>query len=219
MTSRSDEIYAHIYHEILDGTLKPGQRLHIQELAIKFGATLSPVREALGKLTATELVVAIAQKGFRVAPISLQDLEDIYHTRVAIESMALQLAIEKGDDAWEAALIAAFHRLEQFEKKSTLATWSDYQEWEKRHRAFNLALISACGLTHLLQIQEKIYVQTERYRRLWVKSALTEHKTLRFAEKQKEIMQAALQRDTKTALELLRNHYEKALERIKKVLA
>jgi len=219
MTSRSDEIYTLIYNDILDCVLKPGQRLHIQELAEKYGATLSPVREALSKLTATELVVAIAQKGFRVAEISLDDLYDIYRTRVAIEQIALKLSIEQGDDSWEAELLKAYHRLEQFEKKSKMDTMSEYEEWEKRHKAFTLALMSGCNLSHLLRIHEKIYTQTERYRRMWIKAALATQKHLAFAAKQKPIMQAALARDTQSAQDFLSRHFEKATTLIARYLS
>lgn len=214
MSTICDKIYTEIYNDILDGKLAPRARLNIAELATRYGATLSPVREALGKLTATELVVAIPQKGFRVAAVSAADLHDIYETRFQIEAIMLKLAIEKGDDAWEAEVIGTQHRLEQFEKKCPFQSLKEYQQWEALHRAFNLALLSACKLTHLLQIQAKIYGQTERYRRMWVRAALHAEKNLRFAEKQKAIMLAALKRDATTAVSLLQKHFAQAVKLI-----
>src|SRR5579862_4341509 len=163
-----DSIYEKIQEEIISGHLSPGQRLHISQLASKYQVGLSPIREVLSRLLATELVVAIRQKGFRVAEISQTDLNDLYKTRVHIESLALRLSIEWGNDEWEAGIISAYHRLAKFESDHEIKKSVDYQEWESRHRAFNLALINACGLKHLLRIQQQLYKLTERYRRQWL---------------------------------------------------
>ncbi len=218
MTSRTDEVYQAIYEDIMKGTLYPDQKLHIAQLAEKFDVGLSPVREALSKLTATNLVIAMSQRGFKVAPISLADLNDIYATRTHIEKIALALSIEKGDANWEAELLAAFHRLSQIEKKTKIAEMMEYRLWEKHHRAFNLALISACGLSHLLRIQENLYQETERYRRIWVFAGLEDHQVLQFSEKQKAIMDAALDRDAHKATTLLEQHFANAQKLIEKYL-
>ncbi len=105
-----------------------------------------------------------------------------------------------------------------FERQHKLASWKEYQEWEHRHRAFNLALISGCNLSHLLQIQERLYRQTERYRRLWVLESLEHRDKLQFAQKQQKIMKAALDRDKEEASRLLFNHFHKACESIRAYL-
>ncbi|MCE5318726.1 MAG: FCD domain-containing protein [Parachlamydia sp.] len=218
MESLTDNVYNLIYEDILMVRLKPGQRLHIAGLAKQYGVGLSPVREALSRLTATDFVVATPQKGFRVAEASQKDLEDLYATRTAVEEIALKMAIEKGDESWEAGIMAAYHRLSQYEKRSPLKSMEDYQEWEKRHRAFNLALITACGLCHLLQIQEKLYRQTERYRRLWLLAGLEGGKPLRYAIRQKPLMDAVLARDSDKACFCLREHFKKAQIAISKLI-
>jgi GntR family carbon starvation induced transcriptional regulator len=210
MDSLSDKAYHKIYEEILCGNLRPNQKLHIAQLAKKFEVGLSPVREALSRLTATNLVKAESQRGFKVAPMSLEDLNDIYTTRAHIESIALTLSIEKGGAEWEAALVASFHLLSQTEKSLEKLTEETYNQWELRHRAFNYNLINACGLKHLLQIQEKLYYETERYRRIWVFAGLRENRVLSFSAKQKNIMKAALSRDATKAVSLLVQHYENA---------
>lgn len=218
MKSLSEEIYQSIYDDILMMKLKPGQRLHIADLCKTYCAGLSPVREALAKLTATDFVIAIPQKGFRVVEVSLDDLNDIFTTRINIEVMALSLAIKNGTDEWEAEILASHHRLQQLEKRQKPTTWQDYQEWEERHRAFIRALLSACNLRHLIQIHERLLRQTERYRRLWVLAALEDKESLQYAEKQKDILDAALARDVPKATMLLRQHYEKAQEIVGKYL-
>ena len=212
MTTLIDSIYEKIHEEIIAGNLRPGQRLHISQLASHYQVGLSPVREALSRLLATELVTAISQKGFRVATVSLTDLSDIYKTRAYIECVALRLSIEQGNDEWEANIIAAYHRLAKFESEHSIKKLEDYKEWEIRHRAFNLALINACGLRHLLRIQDQLYNLTERYRRQWLIAGLKRIGGLPYAKEQKKIMDAALARDAALATKLLYKHFESATE-------
>lgn len=218
MQSHVDTVYQAIHEMILNGTIDPGEKLHIAKLAKQFDLALSPVREALSKLTATGLVVAESQRGFKVASISKEDLEDIYTTRCLIEQVALTRSIQLGDTIWEANLVAAFHRLLHIEKKLELNSLKKYKDWEKLHREFNLALLSACGLKHLLLIQEKLYQQTERYRRIWFFSGLEKGNIVNFSSKQREIMEAALARDSKKAVHLLDKHFENARKMILKPL-
>ncbi len=212
MTTLIDSVYEKLHEEIVSGNLLPGQRLHISQLASHYQVGLSPIREALSRLLATELVTAISQKGFRVAPVSLADLNDIYTTRAHVEALALRLSIEEGNDEWEANIIATYHRLAKFELEHNIKDIEDYKEWEIRHRAFNLALISACGLKHLLRIQHQLYNLTERYRRQWLTAGIKQLDGLPYAKEQKKIMDAALARNEELVTKLLRKHYENAIK-------
>lgn len=212
MTTLIDSIYEKVYEEIIASNLRPGQRLHISQLASHYQVGLSPIREALSRLLATELVTAISQKGFRVATVSLTDLNDIYKTRAHIECLALRLSIEQGNDEWEANIIAAYHRLAKFESEHPIKKLQDYKEWEIRHRAFNLALINACRLKHLLRVQHQLYNLTERYRRQWLIAGIKQTEGLSYSKEQKKIMDATLTRDAPLATKLLHKHFETATD-------
>jgi len=205
-----DKLFESIREEILSNQLLPGQRLHIAQLAERYHIGPGPVREALSRLIATQLVVAISQKGFRVAPVSAEDLHDIYETRAHIEALAIRLAIESGDDAWEAHMMAAYHQLAKYESENRITNTEKYREWESRHRAFNLALINTCKLKHLLRIQEQLYNLTERYRRQWLIAGTKSMEGVSYAKKQKRIMDAALARDADHAEELIHKHFREA---------
>jgi len=218
MGSYVEDVYQALYEQILDGTLKPGEKLHIAKLAEMFGVGLSPVREALSRLIGTHFITALSQRGFIVTSLSLDDMQDIYATRTYIEKIALALSIENGNADWEANLLAAYHRLSQVEKKTAVDTIEAYKNWEKYHRDFNKALIAACGLKHLLLMQENIYQQTERYRRLWFLAGLKEDKILKFSIKQKAIMDAAIDHNIQKATHLLEEHFESAKKHISEFL-
>ena len=83
------------------------------ELTERFGVSQSVVREALTRLTEQGLLVATPQRGFRVRDLSIEDIAELTETRVQIESLALRLAIERGDLQWETGILAAHYRLER----------------------------------------------------------------------------------------------------------
>jgi len=86
--SLTSAVLAHVRAEVLSCRLKPGGKLLIAGLATRFGVSLSAVREALARLAAEGLVKAEDQRGFRVSPVSIEDLRDITRTRIALEGLA-----------------------------------------------------------------------------------------------------------------------------------
>jgi len=156
--------------DILAGRLAPASRLGITETAARYGVGATPLREALSRLVARGLVRAEGHRGFRVTAISRADLADIVLTRQAIEREALRLSMLKGDDAWEAGILAALHRL----KRGVAADPRGFREgdaaFDALHKSFHSALIAACGSPRLLAAQSQLYDEAYRYRRLMMAS-------------------------------------------------
>jgi DNA-binding GntR family transcriptional regulator len=199
-TAISDRIRA----EILSGKKKPGTKLRLEEIKTEFGVSWSPIREGLSRLLAEGLVTTADQRGFRVAPVSKAHLADIIRTRSALESMALAASIERGDDAWEADLLAAHHRLGKFETRR----WEgrELDQWEVWHRTYHDALIRGCGSPILLQFCSMLHDMNYRYRRLF----LTTHEPDRdVASEHRAITEAALARELAKACRLLESHIER----------
>ncbi len=205
--TRMSGIYELLRRDILECRLKPGVRLRFEELRALYEIGLSPLREALMKLASDGLVVLEEHKGFRVAPVSRSDLLDITFMRKEFDAMGVRLSIEKGDDAWESSILASLHELS---KKPKLGPDGLVDaEWEKRHRAFHLTLVSACGSPWMLHFREQLYDQADRYRRLSVqylrepRDHLAEHR---------EIAEAALARDSDAAVFLIRRHLDRTVQ-------
>src|SRR5262245_43816804 len=135
--------YLRLRRDIIEGVRHPGEKLRVEHLKDEYEVGAGTLREALQLLITDALVVAQGQRGFRVAPISLADFEDITRTRVLLETEALRQAIAVGDDVWEAGVLAAFHRLSRAEEKLG-AFYEARQEWEGRNPAFHQALTAAC---------------------------------------------------------------------------
>src|SRR6202021_1136455 len=92
---------------LFDCRFEPGEPLRIGELCKQLEASQGAVREALSRLTSEGLVEALPQRGFRVTPISAEDLRDLTAARIEIEDLCLRHAIASGDVRWEAGLVAA----------------------------------------------------------------------------------------------------------------
>jgi DNA-binding GntR family transcriptional regulator len=86
--------YAVLREAILSNLLTPGTRLRADELAKEFGVSKTPVREALRKLQAEDLVAVGMSNALTVKVISEKQLLEIYYTREALEGMAARLAAE-----------------------------------------------------------------------------------------------------------------------------
>lgn len=161
----ADAVFARLRTDIVGGRFEPGERLRLDRMRALYGAGISPVREALSRLAADGLVVLESQRGFRVRPASIDDLNDIAATRIRIETAALALAIERGDDAWEARVVSAHHVLAKLDP-TRIAEPVRRVEWEARHREFHASLIAACGSPWLLHFSGLLWDQFDRYRRL-----------------------------------------------------
>ncbi len=188
---------------ILRGEIAPGTRLRLDDLRGRFGVSLSPVREALSRLAAEGFVEGHENRGFRVPDVSREGLEEITLLRAELEAKALEQAVRKGDDAWEEAVVAVFHRLRKLEGQRL---GERIEAWERAHRDFHMTLVSACGMPLLLQFCSVLHDQNDRYRRIFLKrnppqrNAGAEHKA---------IVDAVLARDAQRAAVLVRQHIER----------
>ncbi|MCB1379322.1 MAG: GntR family transcriptional regulator [Alphaproteobacteria bacterium] len=91
--------------EIIHGRLTPESRLTEEEIALRYGVSRSPVREALRLLEADGLVVRAARRGIWVAPLSLRDLDEIYACRVSLEGIAAEQAAKSDKAALKERLV------------------------------------------------------------------------------------------------------------------
>jgi DNA-binding GntR family transcriptional regulator len=102
-SSPGEEAYLAIRRSILEGNLRPGQRIVEQQLAEALNVSRTPVREALVKLERENLVARIG-RGMAVRTYSSDEVRDIYDLRAHLESYAARIACERITDAELAAL-------------------------------------------------------------------------------------------------------------------
>ncbi len=80
--TQSERMFERLRGDILACRLMPGSKLRINDIAGSSEVSLGVVREALSQLGAEGLVIAESQKGYRVAPLSTEDLLDLTEARV-----------------------------------------------------------------------------------------------------------------------------------------
>jgi len=213
----AESAYQRLRQDILWGRFAPGSPLRSDELRSRYDVGISPLREALTRLTSERLVTSIGQRGFRIPPLTAYDVEDTTRTRIVIEREALASSIENGDIRWETAVVAAFHALSRnpIPNESGPAT----EGWSSCHRRFHMALLSACGSRWQMELAELLFDQAERHRILRVKFAPTQRLKRDTVREHKQIFEAALARDVKAAQRALEKHYLTTAKQVTAVLA
>lgn len=160
---------AALERDILSGELAPGSRLGVVGLVSRYGIGATPIREALSRLTSRDLVLAIGQRGFRVAPLERSDLADITHVRATLEAEALRLSLERGGDAWEAGIVASLHQLKRYVARHGSTFGEGTEEFDRLHKGFHASIVAASGSPRLTQAISGLYDQAYRYRRIMMK--------------------------------------------------
>ena len=158
-----ERAYRGLRHDVICGKLAPGERLRVEHLKYQYEVGAGTLREALSLLVSDALVTAEGQRGFRVAPISLSDLEDLTNTRVMLETEALRQSIRHGDAQWEAALSHSYDLLSKTEM-DLAESGSDL--WERRNKAFHEALIAGFDSDWSKYLLSILYRHAERYRNI-----------------------------------------------------
>ncbi|MDX2155760.1 MAG: GntR family transcriptional regulator [Hyphomicrobiaceae bacterium] len=202
-----DSVYRRIRTDIIFGRLRPGRKLPLEQMRKDYEASISTLREILNRLASEGLVVAEGQRGFEVAPVSAENLKEIAALRELLECYALEQSFAAGDLSWEAHIVGAHHKLSQMEAKMLAGDRSVTEEWKRYDWEFHQALISACGSRVLMDTHAVVFDKYLRYQMI----SLTFRGAIA-AEEHKQMLDAALRRDAKTAQEVLRKHVRSGIE-------
>jgi GntR family transcriptional regulator, carbon starvation induced regulator len=212
----ADQTYQHIRRDIISGVLAPGTKLGMEMLTRRYDVGLSPLREALVKLTGDALAVVEGQRGFWVSQISVDELQDTMQTRLLIESQALALAIEKGGSEWERAVQSSYEELSALESKLKEGDAATFARWENANRRFHEALVSACDAPWLIRLRNMLYHHSERYRMISLSQSSVERDV---HDEHEAIVDAALARNTLRACRLTEIHLQRTTNVVRAALA
>jgi DNA-binding GntR family transcriptional regulator len=208
--TRGGEVYDVLRAELLNGLLNPGDKLRMVELAARFSVSQSVVREGLTRLAEQGLVVATPQRGFRVRELSVEDIVGLTESRVEIESVALRLAIERGDVRWETEIVAAHHLLERTPVVD--ADGRFHEPWAPALHDFHRALTAGCNNARLHGVVLALRDSAELYRRWWW--ALADDHQRDLTAEHRQLKDLTLARDADGAIEALTYHIKGAPERL-----
>ncbi|GGB35071.1 HTH-type transcriptional repressor CsiR [Oceanisphaera marina] len=208
--------YQQLKQDIIQSHFGPTEKLLMSTLKARYGLGVSPLREALSQLVSERLVTAESQRGFRVSSMSIAELKDIYDARAQLEGLIVELALARGDDLWEASVVAAHHALSKVNHLETVE--DQLTHWDLRHQAFHQAVADGCQSPQLLVVRQTLMDQAARYRYLWLKQTVFSPQALK--EKQQEhliLFNALLARDSQAST-MMREHLMGPVTIISKVL-
>jgi DNA-binding GntR family transcriptional regulator len=199
--------YRRIRTDIVFGRLAPGRKLKLDRLKADYGVSVSTLREVLNRLTSERLVVAQGQKGFSVAPVSVESLREIAALRQLLECRALEQSFRAGDMEWESHVVAAHHRLARMEELMARGERTRTEDWKQADWQFHQALISACGSKMLIDTHAAVFDKYLRYQMIALsyrgEIAAREHALL---------LECAMQRDAARAADVLSHHVAGGVE-------
>lgn len=208
-----EAVYHNLKNDVIQSRLAPSSKLLVESLRAKYEVSSSTMREALLLLVSDGLATSEGQRGFRVAPMSLDDLSGIIRLRKTLESMAITEAIKYGDDEWEANIVGAFHRMTLTEKRKPQSDNVNGGHYNDRNKEFHDALVAASPSPWLHHFRTILFQASERYRiqfNLMAKpraGAMKEHKA---------ILDATLARDAERASLLTVEHIDKSFRDVTK---
>lgn len=207
-------VYDRMRKDIISLEVPPGAKLHIRSLCDRFDVGLSPVREALSRLSSEGLVAQSDHRGFTVAPMSETDLVDLTRARAWLNEIAIRKSIENGDAAWEEAVVLSYHRLFRTPRFAPGVETERSEAWEKAHRNFHASLISASGSERLTHYCEQLFDSAERYRHVGRRAGVKGNRD----KEHRELMEAVVARNAGAAAALIKRHFERTADLVREVL-
>lgn len=201
--------YRRIRQHIVNGKLKPGEKLKLNQLKQAYGASVTTLREILNRLAVEELVSAEGQRGFSVADVSDQELRDLADLRTLLETHALRQSIAMGDLDWEAGVVAAHYKLSALESALMNGKADAVEQWVALDWGFHHATISACNLPVLARTHASVFDRFSRYHMLAL-----DFRGRPVAQEHAELRDLVVGRKADAAVDLLSRHIRSGVEHI-----
>jgi DNA-binding GntR family transcriptional regulator len=191
-----------IREAILNGDLKPGERLQQHALAARLGLSHVPLREAFFRLESEGFIAINPRRGAFVVPLTEADAAEIFDLRINLETAALRISIPKLSP--EELLVAT-------DICRSADAIRDHAEYGEMNWQFHRALYVACGRPRTLNLIDTLWRNASRY------SMLLRHRDPYLRESQQEhwdILQAVTRKNVDQACKLLEAHISGASRRI-----
>ncbi len=208
--TKKDYIVKAVKEKILSGDLKPGVRLKTKELALEFGTSEIPVREAINQLVSLRLVEVIPHVGATTARISSTDLQEIFQIRGELESLATRLAtpaltLQDLDD------IERIH----LELKQALEDDAPSSRLNALNREFHMRLYRHSGNLRLITMIEELWNHAGRYP---APLSGRDPDTIKSLADHEEILRLLKRHDVTGVTAITLTHKQRSFERILKAV-
>lgn len=194
---------------ILEGELRPGQRVSQEAWADRVGVSLIPLREALGTLAGEGLVTYRPRRGYAVTELDLDDLDEVYRLRRVLETDALLRGVPRATGSDIEALRDAANECAE------AAADGEVAEQLTANRLFHDRLHSLADSPPLRRLLDQLWDQTEAYRALYY---TLPGETAETDAAHAALVEAVEARDSIRAVAVQDAHRERALRALRKAL-
>jgi len=197
--TKQEYVYQSLRGAIMRGELPPGQRLVIDEIGRQLQVSAIPIREALQLLQSEGLVQSAPHLGASVAPISEDEVHEVFAIMEGLETVAVREAAHRLDDEGAAVLSGLVGEMDV-----ALAS-GDYEGWAERNARLHGAICGIAGMPLLREMTERVLSRWERLRRHYFQGVLVP----RVEQAQREhhgLLDALLGRNAELAEQIVRAH-------------
>lgn len=206
-------VYRRFRHDILLGKLAPGAALRSNDLRREYEVGISPLREALSRLVSEKLVTISGQRGFRVAPVTAEDVYDTMEMRIVIESEAIARSVRSGGVAWESNVVGSLHTLSRTELPTAAGDRAGF--WARQHRRFHMALVDGCGSPWMMSLARSLFDHAERHRAI----AIAGRESRPAGDEHQQVVEAALDGNVKATVAAIDHHYRTTADMVAKFIS
>ncbi|TQN41105.1 GntR family transcriptional regulator [Blastococcus colisei] len=203
-SSKGDVAYAELRARILSGDLPPGSRLAQHDLARALGMSLTPLREAIRRLSSEGFIILDTHRNARVAAVNATEARHLFEVRLSLDPTAAELAARRRTDADVTALRVAAARL-------LPVTRARGEEGLRAHRAFHRALYIASHNDVLVRTLDDLWDKGDRYRSLGLDLPPGDEPRTRDHREHHELLELITAGEAAGARELMRGHVERSL--------
>ncbi len=205
-----DAAYGAMRAKILDNEWAPGHRALEQELALEFGMSRTPVREALIRLAKEGLVEVVPRHGMRVLPVSAADMDEIYQLLGSLEATAAELVAQRKLTARDIAPLDAASRAMDVALKA-----DDLDGWARADERFHRHLVELCGNRLLAATVYNFWDRAHRARMFTLR---LRPKPVHSTREHTELVRAIRNGDAAAAREIHRAHRERGRRELTAIL-
>lgn len=205
-----DEAYAQIKQKILDNEMPPGFQALEAELALQFGMSRTPIREALLRLQGEGFVRIAPRRGMLVLSIAPEDMSEIYQVITALETAAVEILAERNPSpAMLAILDTATDDMDRALEAGDLDSWAEADE------RFHRALLELCGNRRLAATAMMSRDQIRRTRMLTLRLRT---KPTKSNDAHRQLVDAIRRGDAEGAFQIHRHQRQRAGTELMEIL-
>ena len=213
MDLRENRLHRNIFQTLRDrivhGEYPPGMSLSEKDLCREFNVSRTPLREALAKLENMKLVTIIPRFGTNVSPIDINEIRCAFEVKIKLESLAVELAVERIDSEKLKALDDVIRQVAQLKEEDDQQRHHRLIELEKR---FHRIILQAAQNPILEEFLDNLHY---RCARLWSSSLSQVVPNEDILNQMKNIYQAFVEEDAKSAGLHMAQHIQYFIEKIK----